>query len=358
MSMMADLAASEGLGYGQALTASEMAINAGSKTCLLLRLPLLIVCQLLKSSKKCIYIYISSCVLELSTIHRMYRFLLFLVCPSDVVFFQAWPWVHRWRLWLWQQIGTILRFRWRVQLVHYSLQPWVPLHFEMSLMPVELERKQKESTTDAQTHRSTWKTKENVSKHIQNMFSSKKTRFQKQKNTNTTIWESAFPKKNTSKKRWSAVLIFLRRREDRKRCRALGVARAGREKREHKKKHETRTNPPKILMFRWFWRVFLCFVDFVCFLWVFLWFLDFHRQLQMRVFLLVLEEVKWRGLAAWAYKSSLRFLDVHDFFCVTQKCSLMHFVALLSPLSVIAKPGDWTGFQDVAAAIFWRLSTS
>lgn len=58
MSMMADLAASEGLGYGQALTASEMAINAGSKTCLLLRLPLLIVCQLLKSSKKCIYIYI------------------------------------------------------------------------------------------------------------------------------------------------------------------------------------------------------------------------------------------------------------------------------------------------------------
>lgn len=35
MSMMADLAASEGLGYGQALTASEMAINAGSKTCLL-----------------------------------------------------------------------------------------------------------------------------------------------------------------------------------------------------------------------------------------------------------------------------------------------------------------------------------
>lgn len=28
---------------------------------------------------------------------------------------------------------------------------------------------------------------------------------------------------------------------------------------------ETRTNPPKILMFRWFWRVFLCFVDFVCF---------------------------------------------------------------------------------------------
>lgn len=131
--------------------------------------------------KMYIYIYISSCVLELSTIHRMYRFLLFLVCPSDVVFFQAWPWVHRWRLWLWQQIGTILRFRWRVQLVHYSLQPWVPLHFEMSLMPVELERKQKESTTDAQTHRSTWKTKENVSKHIQNMFSSKKTRFQKQK---------------------------------------------------------------------------------------------------------------------------------------------------------------------------------
>lgn len=57
MSMMADLAASEGLGYGQALTASEMAINAGSKTCLLLRLPLLIVCQLLKSSKKCVYIY-------------------------------------------------------------------------------------------------------------------------------------------------------------------------------------------------------------------------------------------------------------------------------------------------------------
>lgn len=200
MSMMADLAASEGLGYGQALTASEMAINAGSKTCLLLRLPLLIVCQLLKSSKKCVYIYISSCVLELSTIHRMYRFLLFLVCPSDVVFFQAWPWVHRWRLWLWQQIGTILRFRWRVQLVHYSLQPWVPLHFEMSLMPVELERKQKESTTDAQTHRSTWKTKENVSKHIQNMFSSKKTRFQKQKNTNTTIWESAFPKTKYIKK--------------------------------------------------------------------------------------------------------------------------------------------------------------
>ena len=181
--------------------------------------------------KMCIYIriiYISSCVLELSTIHRMYRFLLFLVCPSDVVFFQAWPWVHRWRLWLWQQIGTILRFRWRVQLVHYSLQPWVPLHFEMSLMPVELERKQKESTTDAQTHRSTWKTKENVSKHIQNMFFIQKNTFPKTKNTNTTIWESAFQKK----KRWSAVLIFLRRREDRKRCRALGVARAGREKRE------------------------------------------------------------------------------------------------------------------------------
>lgn len=140
----------------------------------------------------------------------------------------------------------------------------------------------------------------------------------KNKKTQTQQSENLhFQKQNTSKKRWSAVLIFLRRREDRKRCRALGVARAGREKREHKKKHETRTNPPKILMFRWFWRVFLCFVDFVCFLCVFLcflWFLDFHRQLQMRVFLLVLEEVKWRGLAAWAYKSSLRFLDVHDFF--------------------------------------------
>jgi hypothetical protein len=29
MSMMADLAAAQGVGYGQALTASEMAINAG-----------------------------------------------------------------------------------------------------------------------------------------------------------------------------------------------------------------------------------------------------------------------------------------------------------------------------------------
>ena len=319
MSMMADLAASEGLGYGQALTASEMAINAGSKTCLLLRLPLLIACQLVKSSKKCIYIYIyihiiytlkSSCVLELSTIHRMYRFLLFRVCPSDVVFFQAWPWVHRWRLWLWQQIGTILRFRWRVQLVHYSLQPWVPLHFEMSLMPVELERKQKESTTDAQTHRSTWKTKENVSKHIQNMFSSKKTRFQKQKNTNTTIWESAFPKKKNA----DLPCWFF-----------WGVARTGNdaelwELHEQVARNEnTKRNTKREQIRQKFW----CFDDFDVFFCVllilfvfvcFLWFLDFHRQLQMRVFLLVLEEVKWRGLAAWAYKSSLRFLDVHVFF--------------------------------------------
>ena len=118
---------------------------------------------------------------------------------------------------------------------------------------------------------------------------------------------------------------------------------------------ETRTNPPKILMFRWFWRVFLCFVDFVCFLCVFLcflWFLDFHRQLQMRVVLLVLEEVKWRGLAAWAYKKLASFFRCSWFFCVAQKCSLMHFVALLSPLSVMQN------LEIGQASRTWQLQSS
>ena len=247
----------------------------------------------------------------------MYRFLLFLVCPSDVVFFQAWPWVHRLRLWLWQQIGTILRFRWQVQLVHYSLQPWVPLHFEMSLMPVELERKQKESTTDAQTHRRTdqrgrhRKTCPNKSKTCFHKIHKPKKHVSKQtQKHNVFSQQSAFPIKKHEISYYAPCLVEASRGPETMPSSGSCTSRS-------QKKHETRTNPPKILMFRWFWRVFWCFVDFVCFFCVFLcflWFLDFHRQLQMRVFLLVLEEVKWRGLAAWAYKSSLRFLDVHDFF--------------------------------------------
>ena len=111
MSMMADLAASEGLGYGQALTASEMAINAGSKTCLLLRLLLLYLnlpksINTLKSS--CVFprVISAGAVNDIGCTD-------FCSCLSfmEDVFFQAWPWVHRWQLWLWQQIGTILRFR-------------------------------------------------------------------------------------------------------------------------------------------------------------------------------------------------------------------------------------------------------
>ena len=123
MSMMADLAASEGLGYGQALTASEMAINAGSKTCLLLRLLLLYL-----NLPKSINTLKSSCVfprvISAGAVNDV-GCTDFCSCLSfmEDVFFQAWPWVHRWQLWLWQQIGTILRSRSLVQRVHYSLQP-------------------------------------------------------------------------------------------------------------------------------------------------------------------------------------------------------------------------------------------
>lgn len=313
MSMMADLAASEGLGYGQALTASEMAINAGSKTCLLLRLPLLIVCQLLKSSKKCVYIYKflrfgainDTSDVPISVVSRLsFRCCLFsglAMGPSMATLALAANWNY-FEISLTGAACALLS----AALSAFALRD-VPHASGTWKKAPQTHRRTDQRGKQRKTCPNTSKTCFHPKKHVSK---NKKTQTQQSENLH-------FQKQNTSKKRWSAVLIFLRRREDRKRCRALGVARAGREKREHKKKHETRTNPPKILMFRWFWRVFLCFVDFVCFLCVFLcflWFLDFHRQLQMRVFLLVLEEVKWRGLAAWAYKSSLRFLDVHDFF--------------------------------------------
>ena len=192
----------------------------------------------------------SSCVFqwfqqELSTIHGMYRFLLFLVCPSDVVFFQAWLWVLRWRLWLWQQIGTILRFRWRVQLVHYFLQPWVPLHFEMSLMPVELERKQKESSTDAQINVDKGKHVQTNPEHV----------YTRQRNTTKTHFlKFSLKKQQKENQNLLQICSDLRRREDRKRCRALGVARAGRETISTKM-------IPAPFAFRF---TFLCFF-FVCF---------------------------------------------------------------------------------------------